>query len=87
MFSLPAIFEHALAWGVGGMYLARKGMHYYSHWDSNLHTVQCEDSCDKAVSSAIPTAATVHHSQRPAAHLSTVEDFSINCLVLKHAVY
>lgn len=50
---------------------ATKGMSYHSHWGSNLQTVQCEGgrvhwrtSFDKAVTCAIPTAATVDHSQR-----------------------
>lgn len=55
------------------MYLATKGMAYYSYWGSNFQTIQWEGgwmhwqySCDKAVSDAIPTAVTVHYSQRPA---------------------
>lgn len=69
MLSLPAKNDQAQE---GGMYLATKGVTYYSHSRSNLQTIQCEDesmhwqySCDKAVSGAIPIAATVHHSQRP----------------------
>lgn len=59
----------------GGVHRATKGMAYNLHSGSNLQTVQFSD---KAVSSATATAATVHHSQRPACQ---AEVLWIICLV------
>lgn len=65
-----------------------KGMTFYSHWGSNLQTVQCEGwwmhwqySCEWYNSNS---GYCTWQAEASVAHLSSVEEFSLICLVLNH---